>query len=61
MKHTRPGGFYLSIEDLNQLDRIMSLLSDFVNVVLDQSIDELDKSITATTRELRMEEESQLY
>jgi uncharacterized Fe-S cluster-containing protein len=61
MKNTKPAGFYVSVEDLEYLDRIMCLLSGFVNIILDQTIEELDKSITAANRELRMEEEDQLY
>lgn len=61
MKNNRPAGFYLSIEDLNYLDRIMCLLSDFVNIVLDQSIDELDKSIEVANKELISERENGLY
>ena len=52
MKNNRPAGFYLSIEDLNYLDHIMCLLSDFVNIILDQSIDELDESIESANKEL---------
>jgi hypothetical protein len=61
MKHTRPAGFYLSIEDLNHLDRIMCLLSDFVNIVLDQSIDELDTSIATANKELMSKGENNIY
>ena len=61
MKTNRPSGFYLSIEDLNYLDRIMCMLSDFVNIVLDQSIDELDKSIAVANKELMAEGENDLY
>ena len=61
MKNSRPAGFYLSIEDLNCLDRIMSLLSDFVNIVLDQTIDDLDKSIEVVNKELSSEGENDFY
>lgn len=61
MKTNGPSGFYLSIEDLNYLDRIMCMLSDFVNIVLDQSIDELDKSIAVANKELMAEGENDLY
>ena len=61
MKNNRPAGFYLSIEDLDYLDRIMCMLSDFVNIVLDQSIDELDKSIAVANKELMAEGENDLY
>jgi hypothetical protein len=61
MKNNRPAGFYLSIEDLDYLDRIMCHLSDFVNIILDQSIDELDKSIEVANKELIVEGENDLY
>jgi hypothetical protein len=61
MKNNRPAGFYLSIEDLNYLDHIMCLLSDFVNIILDQSIDELDESIESANKELIAEGENELY
>lgn len=61
MKTNGPAGFYLSIEDLDYLDRIMCMLSDFVNIVLDQSIDELDKSIAVANKELMAEGENDLY
>lgn len=61
MKHTKHAGFYLSIEDLNHLDRIMCLLSDFVNIVLDQTIDELDTSIATANKEFISEGVNELY
>lgn len=61
MKHTRPAGFYLSVEDLNHLDRIMGLLSDFVSIVLEQTIEELDRSIEAANKESISEGENNTY
>ena len=61
MKNTRQAGFYLSIEDLSLLNQAMSMLADFVNIVLDQTIDELDSSIEAANKELIMEGENEAY
>lgn len=50
-------GFYISIEDLNHLERVMGLLADFVAIVVDQQVQDLDNAINEAKRELALEKE----
>lgn len=54
-------GYYLAEEDLKQLERIVNQLADFLSIAHDQNIEDLDKSIQATSMELTMENGEEIY
>lgn len=56
MKSGRHAGFYLSVEDFYRLERILNLLADFVAIVVDQTVEELDWHIAQAKNEIEAED-----